>query len=89
MSDKTWTASDLEMGILRLQRVDDLGKLSLLHGYEYIDDNGDVLEDLPSKTLSKLVSYTAIPDDIKAAVIKIFEYTYNQALLDEGMSDAV
>lgn len=87
MADKTWVASDLKMGILRLQRADDLGKLSVLHGYEYVDSNGDVIEDLPSKTYSEMINYTSLPVDIKEALLKIFNFTYQQALIDEGMHE--
>ena len=85
MADKIWTATDIKMGTLRLKREDTLNTLYVTQGYEYTDANVDVIEDLPKKVLSLSVNYAAIPTDIIEALIKIFDYTHQQALVKEGM----
>lgn len=85
MTDKVWTASDIKMGALRLKKVDDSGNISVMQGYEYTDGNGDVIEDLPKKTITSTLYWGDLPDDMKSALIKIFSYTKNKALITEGM----
>ena len=85
MSTKTWTATDLNMGVLRLKRDDAEGILSIMEGYSYADENGDTIEDLPKKTISTTVAYTDLPENIATCLIEIFDYVYWQALKREGM----
>jgi hypothetical protein len=85
MANKTWTATDLNMGVLRLKRDDVEGTLSIMEGYSYADENGDTIEDLPKKTISTTVAYADLPDTVITGLLTVFEYIYGQALIEEGM----
>lgn len=84
MTDKVWTAADLEMGVLRLNHKDQ--NLTLLQGYSYKDANGDVLEDLPKKSISLSVEFNMLPQDMRDSLIMLFNYVYQKALIKEGMN---
>ena len=85
MADKTWTATDLKMGTLRLKRDDEDSTLFVMEGYSYVDSGGNVIEDLPQKTISVAVNYSDIPASVATCLLTIFDYVYQQALIKEGM----
>lgn len=85
MPDKTWTATDIKTGTMRLKRDDFSSVLTIMQGYEYIDSNGEVIEDLPKKTLTLGVGYASIPVDIQNALLQVFDYTHQMALIAEDM----
>lgn len=86
MPDKIWTATDLNMGVLRLKRNDVTNTLSIMEGYSYADGDGNTIEDLPKKTISITIAYADLPSNIATCLLDIFEYIHEQALIKEGMN---
>ena len=82
---RSWWLVDIKTGTLRLKRDDLSSALTVMQGYEYVDSNGEVIEDLPKKTLTLQVGYAAIPVDLQNALLQIFNYTHQRALITEGM----
>ena len=86
MTDKIWTATDIEMGVMRLSKEGYLGDLYITQGYAYKDSNGDIIEDLPQKTYTTTVAMSSLSQDMQTAIIMLFNYVYQQALINEGMN---
>jgi hypothetical protein len=80
---KTFTTYDLEMGVLRLNRTG--SDLSLMQGYKFLDNIGDVIPELPSRVISENAVFTNLPVNVQDALITIFTHMHDQALVQEGM----
>ncbi len=82
---KSWTASDIKMGTMRLNALN--GDLSLIQGYSFVDSAGDQLEDLPKGSVMETVTFTTLPIAIQTALTTLNAYMYSKALTKEGMED--
>ncbi len=66
VTPKTWTANDIEMGVMRLHHKAD--NLSLMQGYIFIDEDGIEIEALPKKSIVESVVFTALTAEIQSAL---------------------
>jgi len=82
-TEKIWTASDIEMGVMRLNRVG--LNLTLSQSYKFVDENDDELPGFPKKYVSETEALADLPVAIKNALSTINEYLYDKALEKEGM----
>jgi len=83
MADKTWTATDVQMGKLSINVID--GVLFLDRRYQFVDGSGDVLP-IQAGRVTAEVAWADVPQDIRAALVDINDWTKNQALAQEGMA---
>lgn len=86
MAEKTWTATGIKMGTLRLKQDEWLGDILAIQGYSYIDSNGDIIEDLPKKTISLTIDFSMLSTDMQNAITMLFNYVYQKALIEEDLT---
>ncbi len=84
MADKTWTATDLQMGKLGVNVID--GILYLERRYVFLDTNGDVLEQIAGGRVTDVIAWADVPANIKTALADVDTWTKNKALTQEGMT---
>ncbi len=84
MADKTWTATDLELGKLTIHRTPT--ELRVERRYKFKDSNGDILSQIVGGRLLVEEKFSEIPASIPAALQTIDAWTKQQALDQEGMS---
>ena len=85
MSDKTWTATDLQLGKLAILKTGD--NLHIERRYQFLDSNDDALDQIAGGRVVQDILWADIPTDIKAALQAIDVWTKDQALEQEGMLD--
>lgn len=86
---KVWTAYDLELGILKINRVivgDGNQAIHFEQRYGYVDDLGDVLREVAGSRISDTVELAEMPTDIMTALGTINNWLYARCLEKEGMS---
>lgn len=86
MADKTWTATDLELGKLSIMPQGG-GVLQFERRYQFIDSNGDVLSQIAGGRVVESVTFASLPTNIQTALQDIDTWTKQQALIQEGMDD--
>ena len=82
---KTWTATDLKMGAMRLELIG--ADLALKQGYSFKDEEGTVIDALPKQVISYLIPFASLPAEMQTALAQINNYMYALALQEEGMTD--
>lgn len=82
---KVWTATDLDMGVMRLAMVG--SDLSVIQGYTFVDDQGATIEELPQRSLQITTPFSSLPENIRQALIALNNYMYQAALNREEMND--
>lgn len=82
---KSWTATDITMNTLRLRMVGT--NLYAIHGYQFVDKNGDIIDQLPKRVVEKSLVFSSLPTDIQTALTSINAFMYQAALEQEGMDD--
>ena len=88
MADKTWTATDLELGKLTINRNRVVSStLRIERRYKFLDADGEVLEQIAGRSVLLDVEIADIPSDILTALQAIDTWTKNRALEQEGMAD--
>ena len=85
-TQKTWTAYDITMGAVRISYDYSADTISATQGYSFVDDAGNVVDALPNRTVKELTEFSALPQDVQDAVLKLRDYMYDKALNQEGMS---
>lgn len=83
MANKTWTATDLQLGKLTIHRFG--SDIQVERRYKFLDTEGAVLEQIAGGRVLKTVPLAELPIDILAALQKIDAWTKNKALEQEGM----
>ena len=83
-TSKSWTADDLAMGALKLKKIGTDLQLEQRYFFEY---EGSVIAQLGSGRIVELVAFSSLPSSVQDALVDIFNWTYEQALLQEGMED--
>lgn len=83
MANKTWTATDLQLGKLTIHRLEN--ELQLERRYKFLDAQGDVLEQIASRRVLESVPIAGIPQNILVALQAIDQWTKRKALEQEGM----
>ena len=84
MAPKTWTAEDLQLGGLRIDREGD--SLHIQRRYRFLDAADDVIEEIKGGNLVVEIDLADLPANILAALSDIDTWTNNQALLKEGIN---
>ncbi len=85
MANKTWTATDLELGKLTITRQGDT--LHVERRYQFVDGDGDVLAQIAGGRIIADVAISALPTGVASALAAIDTWTKNQALEQEEMND--
>ena len=83
MTDKTWTATDLELGKLTVIRRG--STLQIERRYKFLDSGGSVLEQIAGGRLLLDMEWSTIPTNIQDALTIIDTWTKNQSLVQEDM----
>lgn len=83
MAPKTWTAEDLEMGGLKINRVGD--SLHIEQRYLFVNAGGDVIKQVAGGRVVRDVEWSNLPPGIQAALVDINAWTKAEALEQEGM----
>lgn len=88
---KSWTAYDLQQGKLTIHRFNhpDTGQpaIQVERRYRFVDDGDVVIYDIAGGRLLATVEIADLPAGVLSALQTIDAWTYNQALLQEGMND--
>ena len=87
MADKTWTATDLELGKLTIIRTRTGQDLHLERRYRFLDAEDAVLTQIAGGRVSETVAIVDLPADILDALQKIDAWTKQKALEQEGMAE--
>jgi hypothetical protein len=85
MADKTWVASDLKMGALKINRYD--STLHIEQRYVFLDEFDEVLVQIAGGRVVADVEWSEIPTSVQDALVAIQTWTKNQALIQEGMDE--
>jgi len=85
MADKTWTATDLELGKLSLLRRGD--EIHIERRYKFLDSGGVVLEQIAGGRYVDDIAISSLPSEVASALQTIDTWTKNQALAQEGMGE--
>ena len=87
MAIKIWTAHDIGLGKLVLLPVKREGQtaIHLERRYQFIDENGTVLDEITGGRVLMDVLFTDLPQVIQDALAVIDNWTHQQALEQEGM----
>ena len=80
---KVWTATDLHKGEIRIEQEGINVKFGF--DYKFQDSNGDILTELPERTINLAMAISSLPPDIVDALLKIQTHLYESALEREGM----
>ncbi len=83
MAPKTWTAADLALGPLKINRVGT--SLHVERRYSFLDGAGDPMPQIKGDSLIVDVEIADLPPNIASALSDIDTWTKNQALIKEGM----
>lgn len=81
---KTWIASNVKMGTIRLSLNGTV--LSAIQGYTFVDSVGEVIEELPARTIQKSIEFAELPTEIQTALVAINSFMYQSALIQEEMN---
>ncbi len=89
MADKTWVATDLELGPLKLTpyMVEDALHLHVERRYKFVDADGSLLNNIAGGRVIRDVVFADLPDNIRGAIIDIDAWTKYQALAQEDMDE--
>lgn len=82
--NKTWTAADVILGKLTIIRAGQ--DLTLERRYKFLNDEGEVLEQIAGGRVRETVSVAELPADILSALQGIDAWTKTKALEQEGMA---
>lgn len=82
---KVITASDLRLGKLVIQRESSM--LRIERRYVYLDAGSQVINNLTGGRVVQAVPLANLPAEIVTALAVIDNWTYQQALSQEGMAD--
>lgn len=86
-TQKTFTAHDLSKDQpINIFQVGG-GVIRFSQGYQFLDENADVIESLGNRDHSVEVNFGTLPTAVQTALLGIQDYLYQQALLIEGMGD--
>ena len=83
---KTINVTDVQLGRLYISPLDDDGFVLVQRDYRLVGDD-PLLATLNHQILTRSVLFSSLPQNIRDALILINDYTYAQALADQGMSD--
>lgn len=86
---KTWTADDIEQGKLTIHRIThpdtDQPALQIERRYIFLDDQDEKLQGVAGGRVLEIVEIGNLPQGIIDALQAIDNWTYQQALSQEGM----
>jgi len=82
--DKTWVATDLELGKLTITRMG--STIQIGRRYRFLDENGEVLTQTTTGRLVAEMEIADIPPAILSSLQTIDSWTKQRALEQEGMS---
>jgi len=83
MADKTWTATDLQLGPLKITPRN--GSVHIERRYKFLDSTGAILEQIAGGRFVADIALTSLPAEVSSALQTINTWTKNQALIQEGM----
>jgi len=83
MADKTWTATDLELGRLVIHARD--GEVHLERRYKFLDSGGLVIPQIAGGRVVEDIPVASIPANILSALQELNTWTKDKALAQEGM----
>ena len=83
MTNKTWTATDLELGALTMGR--DGNMLNVQRRYYFLDADGKIMPEIAMGRLVLDVPLSNVPSEILSALQAIDSWTKQKALSQEGM----
>lgn len=84
MADKTWTATDVELGKLTIHRFGN--ELKVERRYEFLDAQGGVLEQIAGGRVLETMPIADLPQNVLSALQTIDDWTKQKALEQEGMA---
>lgn len=88
---RSWTAYDLVQGKLTIHRVrhPDTGQpaIQVERRYQFLDDGEVVIREIAGGRFLAVVEIASLPAGVLSALQAIDTWTYNQALIQEGMND--
>lgn len=82
---KSWTATDLEQGKLTIIRTGP--DLHLERRYEFLDSGDVVIPEIAGGRVVEDMAIVDLPPGIVSALQTIDNWTYQKALVQEGMND--
>lgn len=82
--DKTWTATDIQLGKLTITRMG--SAIQIGRRYQFLDSEGAVLGQIAGGRLVAEMKIAEIPPAILSALQTIDGWTKERALEQEGMS---
>lgn len=80
------TITDIEQGRLYITPPDAEGNMLVQRDYRLVGTDQPFFAGLNDQVLTRNVPFASLPQNIKDALIAINDYTYNQALADQGMT---
>jgi len=83
MTDKTWTATDLELGKLTITRQGSM--IQIARRYQFLDAEGAVLDQITGGRVVAEMEIAEIPLAILSSLQTIDNWTKQRALEQEGM----
>lgn len=84
MADKTWIATDLQLGKLAIGPHN--STLHIERRYTFLDANGDVMPEIKGGRFVADIEWSSLPTNIQDALTAINAWTKTQALIQEGMN---
>lgn len=85
MADKTWMATDLKLGALKITPRN--GEIHIERRYVFLDEFDEVLTQIVGGRVVGDFELASLPTEILSALQAINTWTKNQALAQEGMLD--
>lgn len=86
MADKSWTATDLELGSLKINPRAG-GELHVERRYQFLDAAGEVLTQIKGGRFVTDVAISSLPAEVIDALQVMDTWTKNQALIQEEMNE--
>lgn len=82
---KSWTATDLEQGKLTIIRTG--ADLHLERRYDFLDSGDVIIPEIAGGRVVEDMAIASLPASIIDALQTIDNWTYQKALVQEGMND--
>lgn len=80
---KTLTANDIEQGKLTIIRNGSI--IHVERRYDFVDSSDDAIPEWAGGRIVDDIEFSTLPTNIQDALLTIDNWTYQQALLQEGM----